>query len=177
MGQSSVEWCVCFTAVKSMLWIIFTEIWLFCHFFYVFLINKFVGCAAGVSVPHHLRQHVCPNTGPWLKSKAAASAVSPLSSQCNSNADVECLTASTTAEPTAFMNANDNDNNLVNASRSCSRCGSINSTKSAIVVPSNQLTNEEEFTGAIKVSTPSLRYKRCTSNLSDEEDRQHFCHR
>lgn len=76
------------------------------------------------------------------------------------------------------MNANDNDNNLVNASRSCSRCGSINSTKSAIVVPSNQLANEEEFTGEIKVSTPSLRYKRCTNNLSDdEEDQQHFCHR
>lgn len=133
---------------------------------------------AGVSVPHHLRQHVCPNTGPWLKSKAAASAVSPLSSQCNSNADVECLTASTTAEPTAFMNANDNDNNLVNASRSCSRCGSINSTKSAIVVPSNQSNeNESEFEGAIKVSTPSLRYKRCASNLSDDEDRPHFCNR
>ncbi|XP_031631433.1 homeobox protein MOX-2-like [Contarinia nasturtii] len=73
------------------------------------------------------------------------------------------------------MNANDNDNNPVNASRSCSRCGSINSTKSAIVVPSNQLTNEEEFESATKVSTPSLRYKRCTSNLSDEEDRPHFC--
>lgn len=133
-------------------------------------------CIAGVSVPHHLRQHVCPNTGPWPKSKAATSAVSPLSSQCNSNADVECLTASTTAEPTAFMNANDNDN-MVTASRSCSRCGSINSTKSAIIVPSNQLNDEHEFEGAIKVSTPSLRYKRCESNLSDEEDQPHLCNR
>lgn len=78
------------------------------------------------------------------------------------------------------MNANDNDNNLITASRSCSRCGSINSTKSAIVVPSNQLTNDDdEFDAAIKVSTPSLRYKRCTSNLSDEEeeDQPHFCNR
>lgn len=77
------------------------------------------------------------------------------------------------------MNANDNEH-MATASRSCSRCGSINSTKSAIVVPSNQLVDddENEFDGAaIKISTPSLRYKRCGSNLSDEEDRQHFCHR
>lgn len=75
------------------------------------------------------------------------------------------------------MNANDNDN-MVTASRSCSRCGSINSTKSAIIIPSNQLDDDEhEFEGTIKVSTPSLRYKRCTSNLSDEEDRPHLCNR
>lgn len=55
------------------------------------------------------------------------------------------------------MNANDNDN-MVTASRSCSRCGSINSTKSAIVIPSNQLNDDDdddqEFERAIKVSTP-----------------------
>lgn len=81
------------------------------------------------------------------------------------------------------MNANDNDN-MVTASRSCSRCGSINSTKSAIVIPSNQLNDDDdddqEFERAIKVSTPSLRYKRCANDLSDEEeeeDRPHLCNR
>lgn len=65
------------------------------------------------------------------------------------------------------------DNNPINTnSRSCSRCGSINSTKSAIIITNtDQLNNENDFVCAEKVSTPSLRYKRCASNLSQEDDR------
>lgn len=64
------------------------------------------------------------------------------------------------------------DANQINTnSRSCSRCGSINSTKSAIVITnSDQLNHEHDFVCTEKVSTPSLRYKRCASNLSHHED-------
>lgn len=56
----------------------------------------------------------------------------------------------------------------------CSRCGSINSTKSAIVVTnSDHLTNGNEFDCMQKSSTPSLRYKRCASNLSDDDEHEH----
>lgn len=67
----------------------------------------------------------------------------------------------------------------VNNSRSCSRCGSINSTKSAIVVTNSEhLANGNEFEYVHKSSTPSLRHKRCASNLSDEdEDEQEQEHR
>lgn len=58
-----------------------------------------------------------------------------------------------------------------NNSRSCSRCGSINSTKSAIVVTNSEhLANGNEFEYVHKSSTPSLRHKRCASNLSDEDE-------
>lgn len=96
------------------------------------------------SANHHLRQqmHVCPNSGPWLKSNTAT--MSPSSSHPISLAeyeanetttvDVECLTASTTVDPNSGVDECNNANTANNNSRSCSRCGSINSNKSAIVI-------------------------------------------
>lgn len=114
----------------------------------------------------------------------------PLSQESiyNSTADVECLTASTNAEP-AVASATDSgcdNNHIVNNSRSCSRCGSINSTKSAIVVAhSDQLANENEFSCGFlnhKSSTDKLqstlslhRIKhRPTENLSDDEQQPYY---
>lgn len=48
--------------------------------------------------------------------------------------DVECLTASTIVDPNSGVDECNNANTANNNSRSCSRCGSINSNKSAIVI-------------------------------------------
>lgn len=106
----------------------------------------------------------------------------PLSQESiNSAADVECLTASTNAEPTGVTDSGCDNNHIVNNnSRSCSRCGSINSTKSAIILAhSDQINNDNEFSCGFlnhKSSTDKLqstlslhRIKRKTDNLSDDE--------
>lgn len=48
--------------------------------------------------------------------------------------DVECLTSSTIVDPNSTVDDVSNPNAINNTSRSCSRCGSINSNKSAIVI-------------------------------------------
>lgn len=48
--------------------------------------------------------------------------------------DVECLTSSTIVDPHSGVDDCTNANTANNNSRSCSRCGSINSNKSAIVI-------------------------------------------
>lgn len=74
--------------------------------------------------------------------------------------DVECLTSSTIVDPQSGVDECTNANAANNNSRSCSRCGSINSNKSAIVISNH----DNEFNYDQLPAFTTIQRKCCASS-------------